>query len=235
VRYLVVLVLGILLLLVPSPPSRADDGAIEAVGGAVSPLIEHATIRLSAEYVHIWFRPDGIQVECIFFLDNNGPATTVTMGFPNFSSGADVEANVPFSSFASYVDGDSVTVTIVPDAVRNHYGSYGCWYTKDVSFDAGQRRCVRDVYSGSTGHSVPDHRWFEYILWSGATWSGTIGVADVVVTFDSLSTPIDSLTVKPDGYHTSPNELRWHFTDLEPERQSEIGKIEVSWHGGRLP
>jgi len=71
---------------------------VSAVGGSVRPLTEHPTVRLDAEYVHIQFIRNDAWVECVFFLNNLGPATTVTLGFPNFSGGADVNAVHPSRS-----------------------------------------------------------------------------------------------------------------------------------------
>jgi len=207
----------------------ADDGAIEAYGGSVAPMVEHPTIRLSAEFVHVRIRPDDYEVECVFFLENDGPAATVTMGFPNFSGGADVEAVSRFSFFVSFVDKDSVSVTLLPDSAHSSYGDYWGWYTKTVEFAEGQTRCVRNVYSSSPGFSASGDQWIEYVLWSGSTWAGPIGVADIVVTLDSTMVTTDSLSIEPSGYGLSPNEIRWHFTEFEPEGSSGNGVIRVSW------
>lgn len=218
--------------LLPATGARADDGAIESVGGSVAPMKEHPTIHLKSEFVHAWIRPDGVDVECVFFLENRGPATTVTMGFPNRSHGADVTDIVPFRSFASYVDGDSVATAIQRDAKHRDYGDFTCWYTKAVRFDAGQTRCVRNVYSAQVGSSVPDYYWFEYILWSGATWAGPIDVADVVFTFEGPGGIPDSLGATPAGFKISPRELRWHLVDFEPTESSQFEVIRVGWSQG---
>jgi hypothetical protein len=211
----------------PTPMCRADDGSIRAVGGAVTPLHEHPAIHLEAEYVHAWVGESTARVEAVFFLHNDGPATTVMMGFPNESGGADVEHIVGFSEFSSFVDGDSVGTTIRPDSLHQVYGDYRCWYTKSVSFDSNQRRCIRDTYSAELGHSVPTYRWFQYILWSGATWAGPIGVADIVVTVEAPGISLDSLSVEPKGYRRSGKELRWHFVNFEPGHGSDV---HVAWH-----
>jgi len=225
---MVALCLGVLW----SSPSSADDGAVVAVGGAVSPMAQHPSIRLAAEFVHIDFRRSPAEVDCVFFLENAGPATTATIGFPNESGGVDVEEFVPFSSFVSYVDGDTAQVTVLPDAEHQQHGDYGVWYVKTVPFAAGQTRCVRNVYTGTHGGYSTGHSAFDYILWSGATWTGPIGVADLVVTWDPSLAPMDSLTIRPGGYSVSGNEIRWHFADFEPVRGADTGRIQLLWRNG---
>jgi len=206
-----------------------------AVGGAVSPITEHPSIRLAAEFVRLDFRRSPAEVACVFFLENAGAATTATIGFPNESGGVGVHELVPFSSFVSYVDGDTTQITVVPDAERVAYEDFNAWYVKTVPFAAGQTRCVRNVYTGTRGDYSTGHSAFEYILWTGATWAGTIGVADLVVKWDPTLAPFDSLSIRPDGYHISDDEIRWHFTDLEPGHGTDAANIHLSWRNRRTP
>jgi hypothetical protein len=219
----------ILLGLLPAGPACADDAAIFGVGGSVSPILEHPSIRMTAEFVHAWLFADSVEVECVFFLQNDGPDTSVTMGFPNRSGGAGVEDIVSFHRFQSFVDGDSVSTEIRRDAEHQSYGDYACWYTKTVAFAAGQTRCIRESYSASPGSTSLGGVWFDYILWSGATWAGTIGVADIVVTVDSAIPAVSWLRVRPAGFRRSANEFRWHFTDFEPHRGSDGEIIHIEW------
>ena len=222
----------LLLCLFVGAAARADDAAIKAIGGTVAPLTEHPTVRLAAEYVHASVESSKAVVQCVFFLESQDPAADLMIGFPNLSEGADVERIAPFSAFRSYVDGDSIAVTILPDSEHHSYGDYMGWYTKNAYFAAGQRRCIRDIYTGRLGHSAPMGipMWFDYILWSGSSWAGPIGIADVVLTFNSPEGLPDTTHVTPTGFHMSGNELRWHFTDLEPARGSESGLIHVEWN-----
>lgn len=209
--------------------AMADDGAVVAVGGSVSPMAAHPSISLQSEFVHIDFRQSPAEVDCVFFLKNNGPATTVTIGFPNESSGADVSEPVPFKHFASYVDGDTAGVTLLPDAGNAHSEDKVLWYVKTVPFAAGQTRCIRNVYSGTEGGTSIGDSAFEYILWSGSTWAGAIGTADIVVTWDPKICPIDSVSAAPPGWDYSGNELRWHFHEIDPHRGEDASRIRLGW------
>ncbi|MBK8232826.1 MAG: hypothetical protein IPK72_20125 [Candidatus Eisenbacteria bacterium] len=63
----------------------------------------------------------------------------------------------------------------------------------------------------------------------GGSWAGPIGTAEVVVEWDPLEAPIDSVDIQPKGYRTSGNEIRWHFNDLNPGPSDENGSISLYW------
>ncbi|MBA4388746.1 MAG: hypothetical protein C0404_12245 [Verrucomicrobia bacterium] len=109
-------------------PCIANDGAVVAVGGSIKLLDEHHSVRLVAEHVRIKFDEGKPKVICVFILQNTGPATTVTLGFPNESGGAGANSVFPFTSFDSYVDGNPVPVEILPDADNGKSDMYRSWY-----------------------------------------------------------------------------------------------------------
>ena len=218
----------LLFLLLLSHPAPADDGYIRAVGGTIELLEEHPSIHLRSEFVHSWVSNDEVRVECVFFLHNDGPATAVTIGFPNHSSGADVNDNARFDSFRSYVDGVGVEVEHRIDEEHQRYGNYRSWWVKSVTFDAQETKCIRNVYAAKPGHSVPNHRSFEYVLETGYSWAGPIEVADLVVTLEGI--PVDSLeSVTPKRYSQSGNEIRWHLSHPGESNSSRIPGIHVGW------
>lgn len=61
------------------------------------------------------------------------------------------------------------------------------------------------------------------------SWAGPIGTAEVVVEWDPLEAPIDSVDIQPKDYQTSGNEIRWLFTDLNPGRSDDNGSIRLRW------
>jgi hypothetical protein len=205
---------------------RADDGAIEAVGGAVRAMRDHPTIEMVAEYVHVRLAPGSADVECVFVLLNRGPATTVTVGFPCASGGADVTKPVPFKEFHSYVDGRPVDVRVLHDSTNQMHSEFGSWWVKDVSFAANEMKSIRNTYVAEPGISVPDYHWFEYILETGGSWAGTIRSADIVVTLNGIT---DLQAVRPTPTSRTNSELRWHFQNLEPNEESGADRIEIWW------
>jgi hypothetical protein len=224
-RYGVIGLLGVLV--VPSL-CNADDGAIHSVGGDIRLMQEHPTIEMTAEFVHAWVSRSEVRVECVFFLKNNGPETSVTVGFPNRSSGADVSSPTPFLNFTSYVDGESVDVVAVQDTAYSGYGDARSWLVKEVAFDSGQSRCLRETYSARPGTVVPDYNWFEYTLDTGSSWASSIGVGDIVITLDGISTN-SLINIQPGASFHSSSEIRWHFADLEPTQDSGWKSIVVAW------
>jgi len=219
----------VLLFIIYAIPCIADDGATVAVGGNIKLLDEHHSIRMVAEHVRIKLEGGEFKVVCVFILQNTGPATTVTVGFPNESAGAGADSVFPFTSFDSYVDGDPVPIEILPDVNNGNTHTYRSWYVKRMQFAARQVRCILNVYTGTRSWHTDGYRSFHYVLWSGGSWAGSIGTADVVVEWDPREAPLDSVNIRPRGYIVSGNEIRWHLKDIEPRASSYDGEIGLSW------
>ena len=108
------------------------------------------------------------------------------------------------------------------------------WAVFDVTFPPSQDVMVEVTYT-VRGYGYYPQTTFEYILETGAGWNSTIGSADIIVqmpyeasernvlvhesTLTSASTP---------GGVLSGNEIRWHYEDLEPTRDSNIQVIIAS-------
>jgi hypothetical protein len=122
-----------------------------------------------------------VRADCRFVFRNEGPATTVKMGFPDEDSAREGEKGKSvFKSFRSWVDGRSVTTRIEED------DNDGVWQVKQVDLPANKTVVVRDVYSVSPGMGFQGGTWWmsyaAYTLHTGASWKGSIGRADVYVT-----------------------------------------------------
>jgi len=121
-----------------------------------------------------------------------------------------------------------VPVTIMPDADHHEYGDYRAWYVKDVSFEAGQSRSVRNVYTGTEG-ATRRGIWPSNTFFGAAApgrpdrnrrHCGHVGPSEA---------PIDSVDIRPTGYRISGNEIRWHFVSLNPRK---AGRMTRSASGG---
>jgi hypothetical protein len=185
--------LGLLGLLIAAAVtcSWADDGSMSGystmTGGRPRLMQEHPQIAMTSEFVHAWIAGDSARVECIFFLSNRGESTTALIGFPNMGDRFNgKKTGVPFRSFASFVDGQPVWTHVVEDATPDSDG-FRAWYLKTVSFGARQTRCVRDVYVGGLSSDGDDNLCFSYVLMTGSSWAGTIGVADIVFTLEDVN------------------------------------------------
>ena len=202
----------------------SDDGATIHLGGTIQLMKEHPSIRLVTEHVHARIFEGYSLVECVFFLRNEGSATVVEIGFPNCGEDPDSIPR-PYLYFESYVDGRKVDVELVEAK-----GSPS-WYCKSVSFKEDQVRVVRDVYEGSHGFDTWGDEWFQYVLYSGGSWLGPIGAANIVVTFEGVNKN-KVFEISPPGYEADQKEIRWTFTDLEP--RSRENDINVRWDGNEI-
>jgi hypothetical protein len=204
----------------------SDDGAMIHLGGTIQLMKEHPSIRLLAEHVHARIFEDYSLVECIFFLRNEGPSTAVEIGFPNYgdSDGPDSIPR-PYEYFESYVDGKKVDVKLVEAK-----GSPS-WYCKSVRFNENELKVVRDVYKGRNGSDTWGDEWFNYVLYTGGSWLGPIGAANIVITFEGANRD-KVFRIAPPGYEIDNEEVRWTFTNFEPRNRED--DISVRWDGNEI-
>lgn len=212
----------------PGSSVFADDGGIENVGGAARLLDDQGRVRMVREVVHARVTDDSVDVDCEFEFLNSGPADTVLMGFPDRGDG-DADGGAPMTTFRSWVDGVEVPCVLIPDAEHSKPGDEERrgWWTHSVFFAEGQRRIIHDHYRAICGGTVDGYRSFEYILETGASWAGSIGDAEIVVTLVGLS-PRWISTVSPRPV-TRGRELTWRFHDFEPGRDGSPATIDLSW------
>jgi hypothetical protein len=218
---------AILLLLFYSLPAGGDDGAVEIVGGTIQLMGEHPTVEMAAEEVRVDLSLEQAEVDCLFTLKNTGPATTVRIGFPEGGGQLPV-----FTSFATWVDGKPVPVRI--ENIDPRKPSLGRWRMKQVYFGAGKTRLIRVQYQTPLTWAVGNQRVFEYLLYTGASWKGPIGKAEVIVRLMEYL-PYRQVLALPAGYERQGNKLIWRWTNLEPKRNDhEVtsqspGEVSVSF------
>jgi len=219
------IIAGLLLFLICSNcDATADDTAIMSIGGTIRPMNEHPSIRLLAEHVHarIFVRTHVVLVECIFFLQNDGPESIVKMGFPCYASEDDFGSR--FEYFKSYVNGREVDIQIL----ENKQQKPSVWYCKEVSFKQGELKTIRNIYKAGTSFTSRNDRWFTYILHTGASWLGTIGIVNIVLSFEDFNT--DKIYgIEPSGYEIDKKEIRWTLTNYEPKKPWDI--VKAMWYG----
>jgi hypothetical protein len=107
-------------------------------------------------------------------------------------------------------------------------GIHWTWWVKEVAFEAGATRVIRERYVARPGGDSTGNLWFEYILETGASWAGPIGIADIVITFRD---PIEegSVTIAPEGWHGATNELAWHLENFEPGEAGRNAEVSLLW------
>lgn len=139
--------------------------------------------------------------------------------------------------FRSWVDGVEVACQFVPGV--NQFADdpeTATWWTKRVAFRAGASRTIRDCYSMGPSYQPSDgNAAFKYVLWTGASWKGTIGSAEITATLDGIR-PGWINGVAP-ATRMAGRTLRWSFRDLEPgSADGSPAEIWVQWREpGRGP
>ncbi|MHB9131546.1 MAG: hypothetical protein ACYDBB_10720 [Armatimonadota bacterium] len=155
----------------------ANDTAVHGASGTVTPLAgEHASIRMVHETVRMDIYPQYYDVQADFLFHNTGKATTVTMGFPETGTGdgyAQYQNRTAFQYSRTTVDGKPVTAQRQLGQAP-HEMSYMAWWTKEVSFAAGQQRRVTVAYRAPVGEVAGGKRWALYHF-TGSNWAGTVG------------------------------------------------------------
>jgi hypothetical protein len=174
--------------------------------------------------------PDGT-VEARFVFKNEGPATTIQMGFPEESYNVGKMKSGQksrFKYFKSWIDGKAVSVarkTASPRGSEDYRELY--WWVKDVSFKAGETKVILNRYKTTPGGSYVDGGYQEvtYIVSTGAPWKGTIGTANITFELGPKARKLYPKATSK-GYKRSGNRLVWKFKNFEPQ---EKDNLTVAW------
>jgi hypothetical protein len=97
------------------------------------------------------------------------------------------------------------------------------WYLFDVEFAPFEVKEITNTYwVMPTRYKTGD--WFNYVLETGASWSGDIGSVDVNLNFhDGLSFYlVDEISPSNWKYNMEDGSIEWHFDDLEPDEFDNI-------------
>ena len=189
-KLLMILLLGLTALV------WANDGYMGGEGGQMHRVHgKHTTVRMVREWVDMDVFNDDYHVKVQFSFQNDGPATTVVMGFPE--SCGDGNGKIPaFRSFHSWVDGSKVKVIrqLVTRPRFYHEDGINAYWVKSVPFAAHQQRSVRVEYIADPGA----HEGEEYPVYTfaginfennvgydftGGNWKGEVEESDLRVTF----------------------------------------------------
>lgn len=174
----------------------ADNAAL-TTGGQPTMLGSHPSVSMESEIVRLVVHANRVDTDCTFVFVNHGKACNVNMGFPDFGLWAYAQKMTRprsmFKKYGSFVDGKSVKTKLV---LGKEDGEQ--WQTKFVSFPAGGKRTVREVYTTELGGIAGPQVWAfaSYLLHTGASWKGNIGKATILVTFapdSKVKPPMDIL------------------------------------------
>jgi hypothetical protein len=158
--------------------AQANDSYVVGESGRVQRMAgEHPTVRLVREWVKVDVYPDYYEVAVQFVFRNDGPATTVQMGFPERGAG-DINAQrltreTGFRHFRTWVDGTVVTAERLPAAIPDEDTTYRTFWVKTVAFAQGQTRTVRVEYRSPIHADSMGDRWASYDF-TGGNWAGSV-------------------------------------------------------------
>jgi hypothetical protein len=187
-----------------STPAWADAARISA-GGAVHQMHGDGTVSMESEIVRIKISDHLQKVDCIFNFKNNGPASCVRIGFPDFTNMPDptsketlTNLKPTFLTYQCYVEDKESKSKLVPS--DDDYGGdddVKLWHASDVQFPANSSVTVHCSYSqlpdlSPTSMQEPIRQFIKvtrYILQTAASWEGPVKQADIYVTFDTDVAP----------------------------------------------
>ncbi|HTQ09219.1 MAG TPA: hypothetical protein VMI31_04035, partial [Fimbriimonadaceae bacterium] len=186
----------VLVAVVAAASAAVADNAALTSGGQPEMLSSHRSVAMASEVVRLTVHWNRVDTDCSFLFVNHGKACKVNMGFPDFGLwGYDYPRKKPetmFRQYHSFVDGKPVKTKLVLGK-----GGREQWQTKTVSFSAGGKRIVREVYTTDIGGAAisKTEAWAfaSYLLHTGASWNGNIGKATISVTFDPDSEVVPPL------------------------------------------
>ena len=179
--------LAIILLLASAPTIiQADDTVYSGDGYHVYP-IQNSDVQLVAETIVItdnhafvfarskWVDRFTINVDMTF--KNQGPDTTLQMGFPVLADDRDGELIEIDTHFLTWVNGKEVAITKkqgIPNPLKDDWHFSKTVYTYTVSFKRGETKKIKHSYNvGGSDTSVGSWE-LRYILRTGALWKGVI-------------------------------------------------------------
>lgn len=229
----------ILLLLTPLSVT-ADSGALGRIGDSVQPL-EHTQVKMVSKDVTAEVNVLETYFEAVFTFHNDGPETTVLMGFPE-ASGMDREPSEehPYrrfhqdlEDFTTYIDGEMVEVEreegLLQDSGLNAV-EFPNWYTWKVDFAEDETVVVKNTYRAPNSVEAGILTSTGYIKSTGATWQGSIGEARITFKLQDIS-PHQLIFAVPPGFQVEDGNLIWEWENLEPRHNIEISfNIHFSGH-----
>ncbi len=200
-----------------------------------APGSEQTQVRMESETVRMDILEEsggdqmGIaQVRAVFNMKNLGKADeTMAVRFPA-GAGDGFFGVAPIQDILVKVNGATVSVRNISGEDPNEFEDEVPWVEFDVLFPAGKEVKIEVAYTLEATGEMP-YVWFEYIFSTGAGWKGTIGSADLIVSFPY---EVDELFLLPciedlfncttPGWVKDGKTLTWQYRDFEPQPEDNF-------------
>lgn len=196
-------------------PSVAFADPHPMSSGAVPAPTTDTQVAMTKELLTITLDPRTAQVAAAVTLENHGPATTLTVGFPCASGDdagqIDVPCTVPLGVRAR---GKRLRTTAQRTGKRQTHWVWPMQLAADETVDlvvTYRAPLLNDRYR------IPAHGMglFTYRLTTGARWAGPIG--KLRITVQHMQEPL--LFISPAGYQREPGRITWALDDHEPTEE----------------
>ena len=230
--------------------AHADSAPLYPAGGALT-TTGVTQVQMTSERVSVEIQPAGAgvagyraHVVAEFSLHNPGPATSLTVGYPESVRTPAAEMAGPFQiltveGLTVAVDGQPVTVSeesVQEDASGGAYDAENLWFAWPMEFESGATRGVTVTFEQQVrGQKPPAPQWFafDYVLVTGAGWDGLIGDAEISVQFPGdvdldafyAVSPLPFGAPAQAGVSRDGQRVVWQNTDFEPNENFSIAFV----------
>ena len=235
--------LAVLGLLSNISPVRADVAPPESPPGVIIlPGSDTTEVRMQSEVVTMRLSSGGNNSEkaattAAFVMRNVGSTEeTIEVRFPLSYGEALYYSNLypEINDFKVEVDGLPVSSTRTTSIAESN-GQTIPWAAFPVRFPVGKDVNIVVTYT-TLGFGYPPFLTFRYILETGAGWKDTIGSGDIIFQLPYEASPQNVILNSESGFSKvttgapqfSGNEVRWHFSDLEPTAEQNFSVDVVS-------
>ncbi len=220
--------------------AMANDATLGGTGITVYPIYD-TDVVMEEEIIDILVKDGKTYVDCQFFFYNPCEKTTLLVGFPTQQPGgyeSQESLNAEISQdyydefniaqlhrFKTFINGKRVPVEVKkglkPEGNNTEELYFPQWYTWNMTIEKDERLKVVNSYYMENGFGSEDDEWTEYILRSGATWSGTVGKITVRMRFDGYKREsIYFVGMKP-TYIDDKGTAIWKAENIEPQEDIE--------------
>jgi hypothetical protein len=196
-------------LLFSTSATFANDSAISGTSGSPGALKanllagEHSSVRMVREHIEMQIGRDDYITDAHFIFYNDGPATTVRMGFPEGAGGdsdfEEVKKKTAFKEFTTWVDGKRIRATRMASGKQETF-SFDAYWVKSVRFARKQRRHIRVRYRSELGF-VADRSSYVFYDFTGGNWKGKVAQSTLRLAFTFPGTyqlfPIEDVVPMP--------------------------------------
>lgn len=204
----------------------ANVGPVSIEGKKIE-LQSGTNIELLTEDVRVTLRSSSAAVVCDFYLSNTGESETINMAFPGGDAKRTYKDEIHYyetSDFEVFLDGRKLNHTYHKDPPSTDEAWDG-WYTWQMRIPAGREFHVRVHYTAlnpAIGYTYNPYGLFKYILSTGRFWKNRIKDARVTVSFEHMDISQVTDFSPSNGTVNLDKTITWHFSDLEPNAESNI-------------